>query len=124
MHTMPKQIPTFGLIIAFLILFLAIYISTKVESSWLRFGILFVAIFFVASAFMGLSYENRIVTQIVKAGYIDKYVAAHGVGNQKTFKALIQELKGAGYKINPRVEKILWDKIKEKTGYSGYQNSV
>ena len=121
---MPRQVPIFGLLIAFVVVLLAVYVSLRVESSWLRFLILFLAIFVIASAFMGLSYENKFVDQIIEAGYVDRYVAAHGVGNQATFKAFIRELKQTGFKVNPRMEKILWEEIKKRTGYTGYQNSV
>ncbi|MBU7027157.1 MAG: hypothetical protein HXS48_09450 [Theionarchaea archaeon] len=119
---MPRKVPTFGLFIALLIVFLAVYVTTKVESLMWKFIILFAAVFFIASAFMGLVYENRIASQIIKAGYIDQYISSHGVGTQKTFKKFVQQLRKEGYKINPGVEKILWEEIKKKTGY--YQNSV
>lgn len=120
---MPRKVPSFGLFIALLIVVLAVYVTTKVESTTWKFVILFVAFFFVASAFMGLSYENRIASSIIRAGYIDQYVRDHGVGTQKTFKAFIKQLKKDGHKINPGVEKILWEEIKNRTGYH-YQNSV
>lgn len=120
---MARKVPTFGLFLSIMIVVAAVYVSTKIESPLWKFAIIFVAFFFVASAFMGLSYEGRIANQIIEAGYIKEYVAKHGVGTQRTFKQLIRELKQNGYKINPGVEKLLWEEIKKKTGYS-YQNSV
>lgn len=118
-----RQVPTFGLVIAIMIVLLAVYVSTRVESSLLKFLILFFPVLIVVSAFLGLAQENKIVGQVAKAGYIDQYVAAHGVGTQKAFKEFIRELKDDGYTINPRMEKVLWEEIKKKAGYN-YQNSV
>jgi hypothetical protein len=120
---MARKIPKFGLLIAIMIVILAIYVSTRIESTILKFAILFFAFFFVASAFMGLSYENKIAKQVIAAGYVDRYVSENGMGNQRTFKKFIRELKMNGYKMNPGVEKLLWEEIKKKTGYT-YQNSV
>ncbi len=120
---MPRKVPTFGLLIAIAVVILAVYVSTKVESLYLKFFIMFLAVFFIASAFMGLIYENRIASQIVRAGYIDQYIRDHGIGNEKTFKNFIKELQRAGYRINPGVEKLLWEEIRKKTGLS-YQTSV
>jgi hypothetical protein len=120
---MARKVPTFGLLIAILIVVAAVYISTMVEDTLIRFAILFVAFFFVASAFMGLSYEGKIANQIIEAGYIDEYVTKHGVGTQRTFKKLLKQLRKDGYKINPGVEKQLWEEVKKKTGYA-YQNSA
>ena len=114
---MALKIPRFGLAVALLIVLLAVYASTKVENQILKFAILFVAFFFVASAFMGLSYESRITKQIVQAGHLDAYIREHGMGNQKTFKKFISDLKKQGYKTNPGVEKQLWEEIKKKTGF-------
>ncbi|MGD2250014.1 MAG: hypothetical protein PVF58_16535 [Candidatus Methanofastidiosia archaeon] len=119
---MARKIPTRGLLIAIIIVFIAAYLSTRIESTIFRFAILFIAFFFVASAFMGLFYENKIAKQIIQAGYIDEYIKTHGVGTQKTFKQLIAQLKRDGYSMNPGVEKALWEEIKKRTGY--HQNSV
>lgn len=119
---MVRKIPSTGLIIAIIIVLIAIYVSTIIESIILKFIILFAAFFFVASAFMGLFYENKIAQQIIQAGYIDEYIQKHGVGTQKTFKKFIKTLKDKGYNINPGVEKALWEEIKKRTGY--HQNSV
>ncbi len=121
---MPRQIPVFGLLIAIMIVLFAFCLSTVVDNTLVKFLIPFVAVLFVASAFMGLVYENRIVQQIIQAGYIDQYIGEHGVGNQETFKNLIQDLKEKGFKINPRMEKLLWEEIKKKTGYIPHQTSV
>lgn len=118
------RVPTFGLIISIFIVIGAVYISTLVDNQWIRFGILFVAFFFVASAFMGLSWEKRIADQIVQQGYVDEYVQKYGVGNRKTFAAFTEALKRKGFKMNPGVEKRLWEEVKKKTGYKNYQNSV
>jgi hypothetical protein len=121
---MAQRIPIFGLLLSAFILITGYYISTLVESVILQFIILFIAFFFVASAFMGLFHEKRIGKEIIQSGYVDQYVAEHGVGNRETFKTFIQELKADGYKINEGVEKALWEEIKKKTGYPGYQTSV
>jgi hypothetical protein len=107
-----------------MIVILALYLSTIIENAFLKFLIPFVAILFVASSFMGLVYENRIANQIIQQGYVDQYVGEHGVGNQKTFKQFIQDLRASGFKVNPRMEKILWEEIKKKTGYIPHQTSV
>jgi hypothetical protein len=120
---MPRRIPVFGLLVAALIVITALYLSTKVESQLLKFVILFVGVFFVVSAFMGLGYEHRIGNQIIQQGYVDQYVAEHGVGNQETFKEFMRDLKSKGFSINPGVEKLLWEEIKKKTGYR-HQTSV
>lgn len=119
-----RQVPLFGLLVAVLIVVAAFYVTSRLENPILKFIIPFIAILFVASAFMGLFYEQRIAQKIIQEGYIDQYIGKNGVGNQKTFKALIQELKQDGYTINPRVEKLLWEEIKKKTGYIPYQTSV
>ncbi|MBU7033100.1 MAG: hypothetical protein HXS53_11245 [Theionarchaea archaeon] len=121
---MLRRIPLFGLLICAFILLGAYYLSTLIDSTIIQFVILFIAFFFVASAFMGLFYEKRIGKEIIQAGYVDQYVANHGVGNRETFKAFIQELRDNGYKINDSVERTLWEEIKKKTGYPGYQTSV
>jgi len=121
---MSRRIPISGLLISAFILLGAYYISTLTDSTAVQFVVLFIAFVFVASAFMGLFYEKRIGKEIIQAGYIDLYVANHGVGNRETFKAFIQEMKDNGYKINDGVEKVLWEEIKKKTGYPGYQTSV
>lgn len=122
--TCMRQVPLFGLLIAALAVVAAFYVSSRLENPILKFIIPFIALLFVVSAFMGLFYEQRIAQKIIQEGYIDQYIGKNGVGNQKTFKALIQELKQDGYTINPRVEKILWEEIKKKTGYIPYQTSV
>ena len=119
-----RQVPLFGLLIAALAVVAAFYVTSRLENPILKFIIPFIAILFVASAFMGLFYEQRIAQKIIQEGYIDQYIGKNGVGNQKTFKAFIQELKQDGYTINPRVEKLLWEEIKKKTGYVPYQTSV
>lgn len=121
---MTQKVPSFGIVVSTFIVILAVYASTLVNSSLLKFVILFLAIFFVASAYMGLSYESRIAAQIIQAGYIDQYIKRHGAGNQATFKNFIQKLKKDGYKINTGIERRLWEEIKKKTGYEGYQTSV
>jgi hypothetical protein len=98
--TCMRQVPLFGLLIAALAVVAAFYVSSRLENPILKFIIPFIALLFVVSAFMGLFYEQRIAQKI------------------------IQELKQDGYTINPRVEKILWEEIKKKTGYIPYQTSV
>lgn len=119
-----QKIPVTGLVITVLIVAAALYLSSQFESYPVRFIILFAAVFFVISAFVGLSYEGRIASRIIQAGYIDRYVAEHHVGNRETFTALVQTLKKDGYAMNPGVEKLLWEEVKRKTGYRGYQTSV
>lgn len=121
---MSRQIPLFGLVIVMVIFFIAFALSTAVESPLLKFGIPLVAIIFILSAFKGLSYEKKIVADIIEAGHVDEYVAHHGVGNQKTFKAFIEQLRNEGYTINQGIERRLWEEIKKKTGYQVYQTSV
>lgn len=121
---MPRQIPVFGLLTVIMIAILAVYLSTMIENAFLKFLIPFIAILFGASSLMGLVYENRIAKQIIQQGYVDQYIGEHGVGNQETFKKFIEDLKASGFKINPRMEKILWEEIKKKTGYIPYQTSV
>ncbi|MBU6996334.1 MAG: hypothetical protein HXS41_07040 [Theionarchaea archaeon] len=118
------RIPTFGLIMSVFIIIGAVYITSIIDNEWIRFGILFIAFFFVASAFMGLSWEKRIAEQIIQEGYVAEYVQEYGVGNRKTFTAFVETLKRKGFKMNPGVEKRLWEEIKKETGYKGYQNSV
>ncbi len=121
---MTQKVPYFGIVVSIFIVVLAVYASTLINSFLLDFVILFLAFFFVASAFVGLYHESRIAAQIINAGYIDQYIKRHGVGNQTAFKNLIQELKKDGYKINTGIERRLWEEIKKKTGYQGYQTSV
>lgn len=121
---MLQRIPIFGLLICAFILITAYYVTTLIESTTIQFIVLFVAFFFVASAIMGVVYEGRIGKKIIQEGLVDEYVAEHGVGNRETFKSFIQELKDRGYTVNEGTEKMLWEEIKKKTGYPGYQTSV